>query len=123
MPSVHQQLTEQFRNWEIRGRGWEVFLQPVYPEPPFRPFPHHSLPEQPTIDDGRKPTLLSSLVRKLSQRIGTGQPTPPIITESEQAPEPAILIREPLVELQTSLPAKLDISPDAFAQFLRSLTL
>src|SRR6266702_2998611 len=121
MPSVHEQLTEQFRHWEIRGRGWQVFEEPVYPEPPFRRFLGHHLSEEPAVDDGRRPTLLSSFVRKLSQRIATGRPIPPATPEPEEEPEPVPLSREPLKELQTSLPAKLDISPDAFAQFLGNL--
>src|SRR5437762_424941 len=121
MPSVHERLTEQFRQWEIRGRGWQVFQQPVYPEPPFRPFLSYHLSEEPAVDDGRRPTLLSSFVRRLSQRISTKRPIPPAIAEPQEEPEPVPLCREPLIELQTSLPTKLDISPEAFAQFLRSL--
>jgi hypothetical protein len=121
MPSVHEHLTEQFRRWEIRGRGWRVFDEPVYPEPPFCPFHGHYLPDAPAIDDGHRPTFLSSLVGRLNQKT-RGQPPPPIL-EAENEPEAEPLIREPLVELQTSLPAKLDISPEAFAQFLRNLSL
>jgi hypothetical protein len=123
MPSVHEQLTEQFRKWEIRGRGWQVFEEPVYPEPPFRPFLGHYLHEQPAVDNGRRPTFLSSFVQRLSQRMGPEQPVPPVIVEPEEEPGPVPLNREPLAELQTSLPAKLDISLDAFAQFLRNLAL
>jgi hypothetical protein len=121
MPSVHEQLTEQFRQWELRGRGWQVFPEPVYPEPPFVPFHGHYLPDTPVVDDGRRPTLLSSFVRKLSQAISTEQPAPPVIPEPEEEPEPQPFLRENLVELETSLPAKLDIGPEAFAQFLRQL--
>jgi hypothetical protein len=123
MPSVHEQLTEQFRQWELRGRGWQVFDGPVYPEPTFVPFYGHYLPDTPVVDDGRRPMLLSSFVRKLSQKISTERPTPPVIAEPEEGPEPVPLSREPLTELQTSLPAKLDISAEAFAQFLRNLAL
>jgi hypothetical protein len=41
--------------WELRGRGWQVYDEPVSPEPPFVPFHGHYLPETPPIDDGRKP--------------------------------------------------------------------
>ena len=123
MPSVHEQLTEQFRQWELRGRGWQVFPEPVYPEPPFVPFHGHYLPDTPVVDDGRRPTFLSSFVRKLSQKISTEQPAPPVIPEPEEEPEPVPLSRESLVELQTSLPAKLDIGKEAFEQFLRQLAL
>src|SRR5208282_5985571 len=77
----------------------------------------------PAVDDGRRPTLLSSFVRKLSQQISTERPAPPVIAEPEEEPDPLPLIREPLTELQTSLPAKLDIGKEAFEQFFRNLAL
>jgi len=118
MPSVHEQLSEQFYKWEARGRGWQVFEEPVYPEPPFVPFHGHYLPEAPAVDDGRKPTFLSSIFRKISQN------TPPsVIAEVEEEPEPTPLVRDSLVEFQTSLPADLDIGKEAFEQFLRNLAL
>ncbi len=123
MPSVHEQLTEQFREWEIRGRGWQVFAEPVYPEPPFVTFHGHYLPDTPVVDDGRRATLLSSFVRKLSQTISTERPAPPIIAEPEEEPEPVPLSRGPLTELQTSLPSKLDIGAESCVQFLRNLAL
>jgi hypothetical protein len=123
MSRLEEQLTEQFRQWEIRGRGWQVFPEPVSPEPPFVPFYGHYLPDTPVVDDGRKPTLLSSFVRKLSQKLSTERPAPLAPAEPEEEPEPVPLCRGPLTELQTSLPAKLDIGAEAVAQFLRNLTL
>ena len=123
MTAIDERFTEQFRQWERRGRGWQVFDEPVYPEPPFRPFPSHYLPEQPAIDDGRRPTVLSSLVQRLSKKM-SGQPPPvPAVPETEDEPEPEVLIRDPSVEFQVSLPAKFDISRDAFEQFLLNLSL
>src|ERR1035437_6107630 len=123
MSRIEEQLTEQFRKWEMRGRGWQVFPEPVSPEPPFVPFYGHYLPDTPVVDDGRKPTLLSAFVRKLSQSLSTDRPIPPVIPEPEEEPEPEPLIRDSLVELETSLPAKLDIGAEALAQFLRNLAL
>jgi hypothetical protein len=119
MATVHEQLSEQFYRWEQRGRGWQVFGEPVYPEPPFVPFDGHCLPNVPVADDGRKPTMLSSLFRKLS----APPEAPPVIPEPEEEPEPIPLVRDGLVELQTSLPADLDISKEALGQFLRNLAL
>src|SRR5688572_24447548 len=102
MASVHEQLSEQFYQWELRGRGWEVFDRPVSPEPPFRPFIGHYLPGQPPIDDGRRPSFLSSIVRKIAQQLAD-QPTPvPIAGKPDEEPEPEELIRDPLIELRTS---------------------
>jgi hypothetical protein len=116
MPSVHEQLSEQFYRWEARGRGWQIFDRPVNPEPPFQPFIGHYLTDSPVMDDGRRPTVFSSLFRKISQR-----QSPAIIAEVEEEPEPQSLVREKLIELQTSLPADLDIGKEAFEQFLRNL--
>ncbi|MEI7809770.1 MAG: hypothetical protein WCJ07_14930, partial [Verrucomicrobiota bacterium] len=123
MDSVHEILTEQFRQWESRCRGWRVFDEPVAPEPPFVPFYGYHLPATPVVDDGRRPTVLSYLMQKLSQRLGAPPPAVTADPEEEQEPEPERLIRDALVEFQTSLPAKLDISREAFAEFLSSVSL
>ena len=120
MPTAHEQFSEQFRRWELRGRGWQVFDEPVHPEPPFVPFHGHHLLETPAVDNGRRPTFLSSLYRKL-----TSPPpeTPPVEPEPEEEPEPQSLVREKLIGFQASLPDKLDIPKDAFEQFLLNLSL
>ena len=123
MPSVHEQLTEQFRKWELRGRGWHVFAGSVFPEPPFRPFEGHYLSPTPLIDDGARPTLLSSLIQKLSNKLSTAPPPVSVEPEPEDEPEPTPLIRGSLIEFQASLPNKLDISKEAFEQFLLNLSL
>src|SRR5512137_1582302 len=102
MASVHHQLTGQFYRWEQRGRGWRVYGESVHPEPPFVPFDGHRLPDAPVVDDGRKPTFFSSLFRK----VAAPSPPPPVVPEPDEEPEPQTLIRDSLVELQTSLPAR-----------------
>src|ERR1017187_3295950 len=123
MSRLDEQLTEQFHQWEQRGRGWQVFDEPVFPEPPFRPFEGHYQPAAPPVDDGRKPTFLSSLVQKMSGKLSTEAAAPPILPELQEESEPTPLIRESLVELQASLPDKLDIPKEAFEQFLLNLSL
>ncbi|HLZ17304.1 MAG TPA: hypothetical protein VKQ08_09695, partial [Cyclobacteriaceae bacterium] len=71
MSRLEEQLSEQFHRWERRGRGWQVFDEPVSPEPPFRPFEGHYLPASPPVDDGARPTFLSSLVKRLSGKLST----------------------------------------------------
>jgi hypothetical protein len=123
MSRLDEQLSEQFHRWEERGRGWQVFPEPVEPEPPFVPFNGHFLPAAPVIDDGRHPTFLSSLVQRLSQKLSTEPPPAPVEPESEEEPEPTPLARESLVEFQASLPDKLDIPKEAFEQFLLNLSM
>ena len=123
MPSAHDILTEQFRQWELRGRGWKVFDQPVHPEPPFTPFEGHYFPKTPIADDGRRPTLLSTLVQGLSRKLNTKPPAPPMLPEPEEEPEPTPIARDELVELQVSLPPDLDVPAAAVEQFLTNLSL
>jgi hypothetical protein len=123
MSRLDEQLSEQFHRWEQRGRGWQVFDEPVSPEPPFRPFEGHYLPATPPVDDGARPTFLSSLVQRLSQKLSPEPTVAPAIPEPEEESEPTPLVRESLVELQASLPDKLDISKEAFEQFLLNLSL
>ena len=123
MSRLDEQLSEQFHQWERRGRGWQVFDEPVSPEPPFRPFEGHYQPAAPPVDDGLRPTFLSSLVQKLSGKLSTEPPPAPVEPEVEEETEPTSLIRDPQVEFQASLPDKLDISNEAFEQFLLNLSL
>ena len=120
MPSAHEHFSAQFEKWEMRGRGWQIFPEPIHPEPPFVPFRFRPMTEAPAIDDGRRPTFLSSLARKLTQ---PPPPPPPQPSEPEEEPEPVPLTRDTLVEFQASLPEKLDVSRDTFEQFLLNLSL
>src|SRR5436305_460198 len=119
MATIHEQVSERFYKWEQRGRGWQLYGEPIYPEPPFVPFENHELPEAPVIDNGRRPTFLSSLWKK----VAAPPPVPPVIPQEEEAPEPIPLTRDPLIEFQASLPDKLDISKESFEQFLLNLSM
>lgn len=55
MPSLVERLTENFYQWEVRGRGWQVWPYPVDIEPPFVPF-SHAISSERRIDDGRRPS-------------------------------------------------------------------
>jgi hypothetical protein len=118
MATAHEHFSSQFENWERRGRGWQVFESPVYPEPPFVPFTFRAMKETPAVDDGRETTFLSRFARTLARK-----PVVEVTPEPETEPEPIPLIRESLVELQASPPDKLDISKEAFEQFLLNLSL
>jgi hypothetical protein len=122
MPTAHEHFSEQFQKWERRGRGWQVHGQPVFPEPPFAPFRLRSMTEAPVIDNAVRPSFLGSIFNKFLAP--PAQPTEqPIELELEEEPKPKPLSRYPLVEFQASLPDKLDVSREAFKQFLSSLSL
>ena len=120
MASAHEHFSAQFAAWEMRGRGWQVFDRPIYPEPPFAPFAYRSPAETQAVDDGRRQTFLSSLARKLA---APARPAAIVPVEPEPEPEPTPLIRGELVELQLALPADLDMAKDAFEHFLNSTAL
>ena len=117
MALVHEQLSEQFFRWEERGRGWQVYAEPVRPEPPFRPYYGNFLPFTQVPDSGLKPRIWNQLFSRLFEKPKPAPPPPPEETE----PEPTLLVREPLVELQVLLPADLDIARESFEQFFRNL--
>ncbi|MFA6545734.1 MAG: type IV secretion system DNA-binding domain-containing protein [Limisphaerales bacterium] len=121
MAWVDEQLSAQFGKWEQRGRGWRVWSEPVIPEPPFKVFPGHYLPAAPIADDGRRPTALSSFVRSLARTLKPEPPPLPPEHVEEEESEAESLVRGELVELQASLPPKLNASSEAFAHFLDSL--
>ena len=115
-------LTRQFYEWERRGRGWQVFDQPVTLEPPFRPFFGHFVSGSPgaVADDGRKPTFLSNLVDGLIN--GRDASSPPAALPEDVEPSPTYMEdRTALVEVQAVLPPDTKITKDAAGQFLMSL--
>src|ERR1700688_3620263 len=117
MPTAHEHFSEQFQKWEIRGRGWHVYAEPVEPEPPFRRFQHRAMTENPAPDDGQRPTLLYTLVQRLSRIISTEPPPTSGAVEPDDEPEPKFLIRDPPVELQALLSEDLDVAKESFEQF------
>ena len=123
MASIHEQLTAQFYEWEMRGRGHQVWPIPVAPEPPYVPFNGHYLPATPVIDDGHVPTFLSLLAGKINELRGGQKPEMVTVPEPEEDPPPvpSPLERESLVELHIVLPPQLDIKQDHFSEFLFSL--
>ncbi len=55
LPSLVETLSERFARWEKRGRGWQVWNDPVDIEPPFVPF-YHGVPDTLVTDDARHPS-------------------------------------------------------------------
>ena len=124
-PNTSDLLTAQFYQWEKRGRGWTVWPAPVELEPPFKSFDAHVVPRQSVKDDGRIETGLSRFGSRFGRLFGkTDEPSAPPPVDEDEEPAPELWNSEnDLVELQTLLPAKLDIPREAFEQFLLSLSL
>jgi hypothetical protein len=117
MPSVHEYFSEQFQKWEKRGRGWQVFDQPVQPEPPFVPFTLRAMTDNPVVDDGCRPSFLGSLFRGLAPK------ATPAVVEAEPEAEPTPLKRDSLVEFQASLPEDFDLGKESLELFFHNLAL
>src|SRR5207253_853859 len=99
----------EFLAWESRGRGFQVWDFPVTPEPLFYPFPGHGIVVDGRLaDDGRKPTVLSSFVRRVSERLA-----PPArdneVPATRDKRSPTMLERDDLVELQIHIPRNLKL--------------
>lgn len=119
MTGRSERRSREFLAWEARGRGFQTWAYPVSPEPPFTPY-MGGWQETAPIDDGRRETFLSGLVRRVSERLAPSSPTdvkgeddPPHATEPFE--------REDLVEIRAHLPSGLKISGDAYEGFFRSV--
>ncbi len=76
--ALPEYLTAQFYAWEQRGRGWNVFAQPVELESEFVPFFGHLPPERTAqIDDGRRPRFFPGL----QEALGIFKKPSPILKE------------------------------------------
>ena len=71
--SVEERLAEQFYAWEVRGRGWQVWEEPVEPEPPYAPFQWQLECGKAceSLDDGRQHTLISGVIDSLHRATKT----------------------------------------------------
>jgi hypothetical protein len=74
-------------------------------------------------DDGVRHTFLSSLIRKVGNKLSTIPAPRPTTPEEEEEPEPEPLARNELVELRTLLPAKLDVPGNAWEHLVASTSL
>ena len=70
---LSDELTSQFYAWERRGRGWQLWPALVDLEPPYRPFLRYATPPQKALDDGRRPTVLSSTIDAFKNAFNTRQ--------------------------------------------------
>lgn len=73
-------------------------------------------------DDGRRPGLFASAFDAIERLLNPKPPMSPAEEEPAE-PEPILFRREPLIELQTALPANLDIDHEEFGSFLEQLAV
>jgi len=122
--TVADLLTDQFYQWEMRGRGWLTSDAPIELEPPFRPFEGHALPRAFFRDDGIHETRLSRLASSVLSLLGKPPEVPAHRDEQRgpEEPEPQYLKgRDDLIELQVQLPKSYEPSREVMEQCLSSL--
>ncbi|MFO1486418.1 MAG: type IV secretion system DNA-binding domain-containing protein [Verrucomicrobiaceae bacterium] len=59
-----EQLSAQYLQWELRGRGWFTHSEPVALEPPFQRFRGYQLGSDGNPDDARRPSFAERLLKK-----------------------------------------------------------
>ena len=69
--TVEEQLAEAYCRWEIRGRGWQMWDEPVALEPAYEHFAPQVAKSE-VADDGRISTFLSRAVSSLQQLLAGG---------------------------------------------------
>ncbi len=125
IPTLAEAVTASFYAWEIRGRGWWLSDYPVVLEPPFRHcfmLPSLASPRH-IIDDGKRPTFLSSLVEGVKDTLVGKSAISQTNEEPFEEPEPARAERaNSRVSLRLTVPVDFRLRPEAIAQFLRSLS-
>src|SRR3990170_755786 len=74
------QLTAQFYQWEILGRGWLSAQEPIELEPCFTPFFGHFINHRSIVDDGVHHTLFSSIASafKKKKEQAASEPAPEV---------------------------------------------
>lgn len=108
--SKAEYYTYQFYTWELRGRGWYVTDDPVHLEPPFIPFFRQEF-RPGYIDDGKRPTLVSSFIEKFRRK--KKEPVEEIEILDYEELEPFIYSEAPsLHALQVKLPKERKITPE-----------
>lgn len=120
MSSLSEHLANQFRAWEQRGRGWQVYGYPVVLEPPFRPFAGYIPLPSVGRDDGRRAGLAESVWNSLRGR-RVEQAARPAAREFDEPEAEADPESDALVELQIRLPSRTDVSPELAQRLVSNL--
>lgn len=120
--SLTEELTEQFYAWEKRGRGWQLWNEPVVLEPPYTPFIRYRGGWEPPEDDGRKPFFVERLWRWAweGRRVLRREVDAPLCIDDPDVEVDAG--KRELTELQVRVPAETGMTPELAEQILLCLT-
>lgn len=121
MLSPVEELSGQLYKWEKRGRGWDVWPQPVELEPPLVPFrPQLPAAMRVRLDDSRVPGIFEHLLNPFRWFKAAGPVIGEAFEEDDPKPEP-FEDDSPLLVLTLSIPPDTRVAPDVAEQLLTSL--
>jgi hypothetical protein len=127
--ALSEYLTAQFYAWEVRGRGWELFDQPVELESDFIPFFGHFSPMTPAkIDDGKRPRFFPKLQETLGlfkKPVGASYDEEVFDELEELYPIKAYIYNDPgaVTELEINFDKDTRIVPENIEQLLLMLSM
>lgn len=119
MITPHEQLSAQYLQWELRGRGWFVHQEPVALEPPFKPFGGYHFNSSSAADDVRRASFTERLMKKAG-RLFNPVATPVVETDdTDSENEITTWSREECSEIALTFPRSSHPKRDHAESFLR----
>ncbi|HEY1110451.1 MAG TPA: type IV secretion system DNA-binding domain-containing protein [Opitutaceae bacterium] len=118
MTGPSERRSAEFSEWDSHLRGFRLWDRAVGIEPPYRPWWKVRAAAKASPDDGRKPTLLSSLLRRAAARLA---PTASAAHESDPEPAAEAAERGPVAEFRAQLSEGTRADPAAWLEALRAL--
>ena len=118
--TASEKSTINFYEWEYKHRGYYHFNSPIDIEVPYIPFQHITYSDTPITDDGRAPSLFTSIKNVFSPLKEKEEPAPEI---EELKPRFLAFDDKPkLIALVISFPKGTEILPKRNNEFLTMLT-
>lgn len=119
MMSPHEQLSAQYLQWELRGRGWFVHPEPVALEPPFQPFNGYHLPNEGRADDARRASFAERLLKKAGGWLNTKPSAAAELEDTDSEKEVTGWSRDSCVEIALTFPKSPRYRREQLESFLR----
>jgi hypothetical protein len=119
MMTPHEQLSAQYLQWELRGRGWFVHSEPVALEPPFQRFRGYQISASGNADDARKPSLAERLLKSAGRWLNTAPDVPTDPEETDTEKEVTGWSRESCLEVVLTFPKSPRYRREQMESFLR----
>lgn len=119
MITPHEQLSAQYLQWELRGRGWFVHQEPVALEPPFQPFRGYHFQNSSAADDVRKASFAERLLKKAGRLLNPPATPDAEADDTDSENEISTWSREGCSEIALTFPRASHPKRDHAESFLR----